>query len=562
MQSRYLLSTLLLVCSAATSADNAGWQNARTPQTTNSASDHVQNASQNTGGVPATLVKGELPAPGQASPLVQDAARLDSELSADEIRSLRSLMADNERAINAPITSVVPRISSLTVNLSPGASLPLVRTAMNNLSVVTFTDINGSPWPQSDPPYNAAPKLFDVQYNENMVTITPLRPWASGNISVYLKGLSVPVILNVTSGETDTPSSSQEMDSRLDLRIPRQGPTSPVVSIPTDKIALHDATLQAFLDGIPPRDPSVKRLKFTGNVPDTTIWQHGDDLLVRSRAILRDEFEQTLSSADGTHLIAVDLNNVAGDKTPAGRLKTGIMYLLAGQIAGGDFTLPQYRDEVLKQLPREYHEIALKRINQLDQEVKTKVYDELHNARGIDFIWENLDTQEREQRKFAIRTVLSTQYLRDYPESVLKSANTLWLLRYKPEDIPVLRDNFNVPEFMLKRFLKMPEGPAPDGSGVPVLGVFRVKSGTLARILKFTVGPLELWALNSSPKDSALRKTLTNKLGSVRARKILAENFPRGSATSLIEHRAGQHNSDNVIEELASELIRKQGYNL
>ncbi|EJP5692773.1 IncI1-type conjugal transfer protein TraN, partial [Salmonella enterica] len=188
------------------------------------------------------------------------------------------------------------------VNLSPGASLPLVRTAMNNLSVVTFTDINGSPWPQSDPPYNAAPKLFDVQYNENMVTITPLRPWASGNISVYLKGLSVPVILNVTSGETDTPSSSQEMDSRLDLRIPRQGPTSPVVSIPTDKIALHDATLQAFLDGIPPRDPSVKRLKFTGNVPDTTIWQHGDDLLVRSRAILRDEFEQTLSSADGTHL--------------------------------------------------------------------------------------------------------------------------------------------------------------------------------------------------------------------------------------------------------------------
>lgn len=140
MQSRYLLSTLLLVCSAATSADNAGWQNARTPQTTNSASDHVQNASQNTGGVPATLVKGELPAPGQASPLVQDAARLDSELSADEIRSLRSLMADNERAINAPITSVVPRISSLTVNLSPGASLPLVRTAMNNLSVVTFTE--------------------------------------------------------------------------------------------------------------------------------------------------------------------------------------------------------------------------------------------------------------------------------------------------------------------------------------------------------------------------------------------------------------------------------------
>lgn len=61
-----------------------------------------------------------------------------------------------------------------------------------------------------------------------------------------------PVILNVTSGETDTQVASQETDSRLDLRIPRQGPTSPVVNVPADKIALHDATLQAFLDGVPP----------------------------------------------------------------------------------------------------------------------------------------------------------------------------------------------------------------------------------------------------------------------------------------------------------------------
>nr|UZP82576.1 hypothetical protein pSH11sh418-1_00003 [Shigella sonnei] len=50
---------------------------------------------------------------------------------------------------------------------------------------------------------------------------------------------------------------------------------------------------------------------------------------------------------------------------------------------------------MLKQLPREYHEIALKRINQLDQEVKTKVYDELHNARALTSSGKNLDTQER-----------------------------------------------------------------------------------------------------------------------------------------------------------------------
>ena len=165
---------------------------------------------------------------------------------------------------------------------------------------MALTDISGAPWPQSDPPINASPKNFDVKFNRNMLTITPLRPWAAGNISVYLKGLDVPVMINVTSGETDTRTASQEIDSRLDLRVPRQGPGTSAPGAPVDKIALHSTTLQAFLDGIPPED--ARRLKFQGSVPDTVIWQHGDDLMVRSRAMLRDEFEQTLSSADGTHL--------------------------------------------------------------------------------------------------------------------------------------------------------------------------------------------------------------------------------------------------------------------
>ncbi len=78
--------------------------------------------------------------------------------------------------------------------------------------------------------------------------------------------------------------------------------------------------------------------------------------------------------------------------------------------------------------------------------------------KGINFIWEAPDTRELEQRKFGIRTVLSTQLLQDYPPAVLKSANTLWLLRYRPDEIPFLRDNFGVPEVTLRRFLKMPEG--------------------------------------------------------------------------------------------------------
>ena len=85
---------------------------------------------------------------------------MDSPLSADEIRELRLRLTDNERSVNAPMISVVPRIGSLTLNLSPGASIPLVRTAMNNQSVVTLTDISGAPWLQSDPPLMPVRKIL------------------------------------------------------------------------------------------------------------------------------------------------------------------------------------------------------------------------------------------------------------------------------------------------------------------------------------------------------------------------------------------------------------------
>ncbi|WP_154072988.1 hypothetical protein, partial [Pseudomonas syringae group genomosp. 3] len=83
--------------------------------------------------------------------------------------------------------------------------------------------------------------------------------------------------------------------------------------------------------------------------------------------------------------------------------------------------------------------------------------------------------------------------------------------------------------------------PAADGSGVPFLGVFRIKGGgTLARILKNAMGPLELWALGSSPTDSALRRLLYDAVGGATARAILAKAFPQGTAEKLIALRQKQ----------------------
>lgn len=267
-----------------------------------------------------------------------------------------------------------------------------------------------------------------------------------------------------------------------------------------------------------------------------------------------------------TRVIAIDLNNVMGDDSKSGHLKTGIMFMFSGDVAGGHFVLPQYEEELLAAVDPLYHPLHKERLEQLDQEVKSKVFDELHNAAKVPFIFPMLETQDREQRKFGVRTVFSSQYMRDFPEAILRSANSLFLMEVDPDDEALLIERFKVPKVTIRKFQRIGSGPAADGSGVPFLGVFQIKGGgTMARILKNAIGPIELWALNSSPTDSALREVLYEAVGGPTARSILAETFKQGSAQKIIELRqkqAGEADSENVIRKLANELITRRGYNI
>lgn len=265
-------------------------------------------------------------------------------------------------------------------------------------------------------------------------------------------------------------------------------------------------------------------------------------------------------------VITVDLQYVTGNKSPAGYLQTGMMYLFAGHIAGGDFVLPQYQDELFPALHPRWHAIHRARVQQLDEEVKTKQYDELHNAKGVPFIFPMLETENREERKFGVRTVLSSQYFRDMPDALRQSANSVYMVGVDPEDRKLLKERFKVPDVTLDRFERMGSGPSADGSGVPFLGIFRIKGGsTIAHIMKNTVGPEELWGHSTTPVDMSLRRTLEKDVGADTARRILGRFFPNGSAEKVIEHRrrtAGETGGESVIRALATELIDQQGYDL
>ncbi|MFA0921434.1 hypothetical protein ALP73_01120 [Pseudomonas coronafaciens pv. garcae] len=292
---------------APSGAPPSGWQStaangtapaAAAADTPGSAPSNGWQSAASTGRAPS----GNDPLPPPQSALYNRALESEVPLTPNEVRQLRGEKNKLDQSVNAPQLAVVPKISAQTVDLAPGASSPLIRTAMNYPSSITFIDSTGAPWNLGAAPLTGNPNGFTTYWlpNNPVMVVEANKPYQSGNITVYLEGLAVPIIITVSSGETDTTAKTWAVDSRLDLRVPRRGPRAVAGAAPESRIGLHDSTLQAFLDGVPPKE--ARRLKTSGDVPETTVWQMGDDLYIRTRADIRDEFEATLSSADGTHL--------------------------------------------------------------------------------------------------------------------------------------------------------------------------------------------------------------------------------------------------------------------
>jgi intracellular multiplication protein IcmB len=81
-----------------------------------------------------------------------------------------------------------------------------------------------------------------------------------------------------------------------------------------------------------------------------------------------------------------------------------------------------------------------------------------------------------------------------------------------------------------------------------------------------TLGPVELWAFNTTAEDARIRNALYKKIGAAETRKLLAMLYPQGSVAKVVEQRlakrkdTGQKIDDStalsVIDELIEEILR------
>lgn len=260
-------------------------------------------------GVPATgaLDANGLPIPVEAQlqpaapepnlPPVRDEAFAETlktqlPMTADQIRVLKQVFDDAQRAAaEHPGTPPKPTSTSQIVDLSPGATPPIIRLQGGYVTSIVFLDATGAPWPVSA--YDLGdPRSFNIQWDQkgNTLMVQAISGYKTGNLAVVLQGFNTPIMLTLLPGQ-------KAVDYRVDLRLPGLGPNS--VTTVTHLPGKETPVLLDVLNGVPPQGSTT--LKVSG-CSKCNAWLYNGEIFFRTNlSVLSPGWIATLTSADGMH---------------------------------------------------------------------------------------------------------------------------------------------------------------------------------------------------------------------------------------------------------------------
>ena len=213
---------------------------------------------------------------------------------------------------------------------------------------------------------------------------------------------------------------------------------------------------------------------------------------------------------------------------------------------------------------RDYHQV---RFQETYEAVKRLDYDEWHRTQGSPQVRAQAELDVREGRKHNIQLGFSSQRLRDMGDGIVSQSTGRFVLRAGDDkEAEEIIERFNLSEASADIVRYRLHGPGP--AGAPFLAVLQVDNAKYEQMLVNTLGPIELWALSTTPGDTGLRNRLYEKLGSDEALRRLARIFSSGSALKEIERRKSERlrrgeidarAQTGVVDELASELADAHG---
>ena len=281
-------------------------------------------------------------------------------------------------------------------------------------------------------------------------------------------------------------------------------------------------------------------------------------------------FAPTAFDVGGARLAAIDLAEVAPQGSAEADRQSAAFYLLARHALTRHWWIGE---DALASIPEPYRAWHRERLRDIRESPKRLCYDEFHRTASAPAVRAQVERDVREARKLRVRLALASQRLDDFGGALAELANRYWILGAggKAREEKTLSELFALSETLSEAVRYRLTGPGKDGA--PALLVAAGQGGRFEQLLVNTPGPVELWALTTSPADAALRRRLYTRLPPADARRALARAFPEGTARERVEREmarlgtsvldapgAGRAGSEEaVLDRLADEVAAATG---
>ena len=262
-------------------------------------------------------------------------------------------------------------------------------------------------------------------------------------------------------------------------------------------------------------------------------------------------FQPTRVDLGAARVVSIDLSEVAPTGTAEADRQTAVFYMVARQMLTRDWwTGP---DE-MERVPEGYRAWHVARAKGLREAPKRLAYDEFHRTAQAPAVRAQVERDVREARKMRVRLVLASQRIEDFGESLVELANRYWILGAGGEagELERLSATFGLSATVADAVRLELNGPGP--AGAPALLIASDRRGRFEQLVLNTPGPVELWALTTSPVDVALRERVGRRLRPAAARAALAARFPAGTARAEIGDAEARGERD-AVDRLAGEVV-------
>lgn len=244
-----------------------------------------------------------------------------------------------------------------------------------------------------------------------------------------------------------------------------------------------------------------------------------------------------------SRVVSLDLDEVARSGGDAANRQTAVMYMLARYVLARHYYLTE---ESVADMPEAYRQYHHKRILEIREDPKRIVFDEFHRTANAQAVRDQVIVDMREGRKWKVQVALLSQSLDDFDDLMVEFGTSVFIMEAGPEQaVRKTAKVFGLSKTAQVALKSRVHGPRAEGA--TFLAQFATKYGINTQLLTATLGPIELWALNTTAEDVNLRTRLYQKIGPREARRLLARKFPSGSATKAIEDMLVEHKEEGRL---------------